>query len=971
MKKRILSLLLVLILSVTLLPSMALADTSYNLWVGGVQVTDANKGDLVEAINQAAGATIAAGYVTYDPDTNTLTLDGFSYDNSTNNEKDVINSNSLAQLNIVLKGTSTIKGNVRYGFRNSESSATLTISDYAEDGVAGVLNMQSKSEGIYMSWGTLALNDVTLNVSSGKNALNYVDGLVISNSSMELRTNGYYACYYMGKDVNFVDGADNYDVYAGSTYTNYSLVTGDNKTDSRTYGGNKYIKVVPLPRYEVSLITDPSDAGVIVYPESAAGGSTVSVTVTPQDGYEVESVAVTKEGGTVDVTKNVDGTYSFTMPDSNVTVTVTFNACVPAHSNHCVCGAEHGDVGIHTDEENPTWVAINSADDFTDNKDSGYYYLTDDIELSSPWEFSEERNIVLCLNGKNITYTGSNDASFIPVASVLDFTLTDCQEDVGSISGFHNTYGGAINVGKTFTMYNGKITGNTASQGGGVYVNEVGGTQATFYMYGGEISGNTATSLGGGVFSKGNIEVAGAPVVNNNNNTNTTDTYKNTKNIYSSTDAITVGNGGLKVGANLDVTPKFPVVPGGTPDAVAVIAKGCASDLSAYFSYTSAYEYTKQYDAVNGEIQLKYVAPPKPTVTVSFDMNGHGEQIPPQTIEKGTCATKPADPVAEGYIFKHWDDGWGEYDFDWAFYYDTTLKAIWEEDLNSPDIPDTPDTPDTPDIPDTPDTPTPPSSSRSDKNKVTAEAADNGTIDVSRKSAAKGSTVIITVTPEAGYKLASLQVVDSKGNEIELKDLGDGRFSFEMPARKVSINAEFAKIERENPFTDISQADEYYEAVLWAVENGITSGFTSNTFAPNAPCTRAQMMTFIWRSVGCPAPARSEHPFTDVKDDYYLQAVLWAVEQGITVGTTPTTFGPDEPCSRAHMATFLFRLAEDKDITLSGRYDDVAMYKYYALPVEWAAQEGYIDGISEDLFAPEDVSIRAAMVTALLRMHAE
>ncbi|MBQ3111545.1 MAG: S-layer homology domain-containing protein, partial [Firmicutes bacterium] len=182
------------------------------------------------------------------------------------------------------------------------------------------------------------------------------------------------------------------------------------------------------------------------------------------------------------------------------------------------------------------------------------------------------------------------------------------------------------------------------------------------------------------------------------------------------------------------------------------------------------------------------------------------------------------------------------------------------------------------------------------------------------------------------------------------------------------VSATFSEKEQVNPFTDISEEDAYYDAVLWAVENGVTSGFSATTFAPDGPCTRAQMMTFLWRSIGRPAPSSTEHPFTDIKDDYYFEAVLWAVEEGITVGTTPTTFGPDEPCTRAQMATFLFRLVGDEAEEPAGRYADVLLHKYYALPVEWAAENDYIDGISEELFAPEDVCTRATMVTALYRL---
>ena len=429
--------------------------------------------------------------------------------------------------------------------------------------------------------------------------------------------------------------------------------------------------------YTVTVSADPAEGGTVSGGDSYDYGETVTLMATANPGYKF--VNWTMNGTEV----NTDATYSFTATE-NAEYVANF---VESHT-HCICGETHKAIGTHTTEENPTWVAISSADDFTKNKDSGYYYLTDDIEVSAKWEFTQSRDIVLCLNGYDITYTGSSNVSFIPSSSV-NFTLTDCKAEAGSISGFKNTYGGAINVKKAFTMYNGKITGNTASQGGGVYVDQ----NATFYMYGGEITGNTASSLGGGVYIKGSMEVAGAPVVNNNENSNTGTSYQNkmsafTKNIYSSNDAVVVGTGGLTAGAKLDVTPKFPVSSSERPAAVATIATGCTSDLSAYFTYTSGFNYTKQYDATEGKVQLVY-APVKYTVT--FNMQGHGTQVEEQSVETDTYATEPSPaPTAQGYTFGGWyttpECGyWDDFIFDFfKITEDKTLYAKWT--LNAPAI---------------------------------------------------------------------------------------------------------------------------------------------------------------------------------------------------------------------------------------------------------------------------------------------
>mgnify|MGYP004675204101 CR=1 FL=1 len=176
------------------------------------------------------------------------------------------------------------------------------------------------------------------------------------------------------------------------------------------------------------------------------------------------------------------------------------------------------------------------------------------------------------------------------------------------------------------------------------------------------------------------------------------------------------------------------------------------------------------------------------------------------------------------------------------------------------------------------------------------------------KSASRGTTVTITVEPDDGYKLATLTVTDGSGNVLKLTDKGNGKYTFTMPSSGVSAKASFVLV---NPFVDVSSGAYYYDAALWAVENGITEGTSATTFSPNAPCTRAQIVTFLWRAAGSPKVYGSS-PFTDVSADaYHYDAVLWAVEKGITSGTSETTFAPDAMVTRNQTVTFLWRaLAE-------------------------------------------------------------
>ncbi len=172
-------------------------------------------------------------------------------------------------------------------------------------------------------------------------------------------------------------------------------------------------------------------------------------------------------------------------------------------------------------------------------------------------------------------------------------------------------------------------------------------------------------------------------------------------------------------------------------------------------------------------------------------------------------------------------------------------------------------------------------------------------------------------------------------------------------------------------FEDVSEDKYYYDAVVWAVENGITNGVTATTFNPNGPCTRAQTVTFLWRAAGCPEPKTTVNPFTDViEGKYYYKAVLWAVENGITLGTTETTFSPNDPCTRGHVVTFLFRSVEGAEATGTNPFTDVAEGKYFYEPVLWAVENGITLGNTATTFNPYGTCTRAQIVTFLYRHFA-
>lgn len=253
----------------------------------------------------------------------------------------------------------------------------------------------------------------------------------------------------------------------------------------------------------------------------------------------------------------------------------------------------------------------------------------------------------------------------------------------------------------------------------------------------------------------------------------------------------------------------------------------------------------------------------------------------------------------------------------------------------------------------------------------TPSKSEGGSVVVSQKSASKGSAVTVTVTPESGYQVSSVQAVDEDGKKLTLTDKGDGKYSFVMPGSKVEVSASFAQVqkpEETSPYRDVSKDSYYYDAVQWASNKGITNGVADGVFAPDWICTRGQIVTFLWRSVGSPTPKTAEMPFADVAEDaYYAQAVLWAVENGITKGTSETTFSPDQTCTRAHAVAFLYRLVGSPAVTGSS-FQDVAADAYYNAAVAWAVQQGITKGTSETTFSPNETCTRAQIVTFLYRM---
>lgn len=252
------------------------------------------------------------------------------------------------------------------------------------------------------------------------------------------------------------------------------------------------------------------------------------------------------------------------------------------------------------------------------------------------------------------------------------------------------------------------------------------------------------------------------------------------------------------------------------------------------------------------------------------------------------------------------------------------------------------------------------------------DKTENGSVAVSPKNASKGSSVTITVTPDSGYVLETISVTGRNGNDLKLTDKGNGKYTFTMPGGKVEVKATFMEDNSVlNFFYDVPNDAYYYEAVKWAVETGITGGIGNSLFAPDQPCTRAQIVTFLWRAAGSPV-VNYLMPFTDVDESaYYAEAVRWAASTGIVTGLTETTFGTNGVCTRAQAAAMIYRCAQAQGKGFTGAwmfllpFTDVPEWAYES--VAWCYMNGVTTGVSETAFAPDNDCTRAQIVTFLWR----
>ena len=653
-------------------------------------------------------------------------------------------------------------------------------------------------------------------------------------------------------------------------------------------------------------------------------------------------------------------------------------------------------IGLAKADEGEIGYAAADRSDLTPQNEWSILVLTLKVKDDAP---SGETTI--SMTKLNLEYFGNGDATMVlPVENAEDIMVTVTDNTGGSTTG-GSTTGGSTTGGSTTggSTTGGSTTGGSTTGGSTTGGSTTGGSTTGGSTTGGSTTGGSTTggsTTGGsttGGSTTGGSTTGGSTTGGSTTGGSTTggSTTGGSTTGGSTTGGSTTGGsttGGSTTGGSTTggSTTGGSTTGGSTTDeptmySVDVRIDGCGEASASPVSASAGTEivlsatpqtgyHFKEWRVVDGSITIvgnKFTMPASNVVieavfeedpsepveyTISFDVNGGTGSVAAQTTVDGKLTSLPTASRSGSYSFDGWytqASGGEKITLQTVFTADMTVYAQWTYTGSSSGGGGG-------------------GGSSVSTYPITVDSAKKGDVTSSHKSAAKDTTVTLTVTPDKGYTLEDLTVTDASGNKVSVTEKSGGKYTFTMPASKVTVKAAFAEIEAENPFTDIPKGAYYLDAVLWAAENGITGGTDASHFSPDSVCTRAQAVTFLWRAAGSPAPKSSVNPFTDVAEgSYYYDAVLWAVEQGITKGTTADTFSPNATCTRAQIVTFLWRSQKSPAAGTANPFTDVAADAYYTNAVLWAAENGITGGTTATTFSPNNDCTRAQIVTFLFR----
>ena len=609
-----------------------------------------------------------------------------------------------------------------------------------------------------------------------------------------------------------------------------------------------------------------------------------------------------------------------------LTAVLTVGAFAADEHSHCVCGGENT-VGDHTEHQAVEWTAWEENDQLP--TEDGYYYLTEDVRLNGYCSITADIN--LCLNGHNVIQTSNCGSSSLYINKTGSLTLTDCASTAGNITADNaTTYSGIGVDGGTFVMYNGTFTGFYGNSGGANIISLRNG--ASFIMNGGSLRGCTFTD-GVGISSSESSIVINAGTIDGN----AENSIMGGIDLYDGS-TLTM-NGGIITNTRRNGVLVFK--------NTTIANSGTLTELINKFTFNSGTiencgdeQYCAVYNIGIFTFNGGYIG----------NSDGCGVYSITDFIMNGGTIDSCKD---SGIIFDYGytltmnggtirNCGGNDKDSAGILVYDGTVQFSGEP-------------------------------------IITDNYDDNGrSRDIYLWRNTSKITVTGTLGDSASFGIYCEEAVDDAivgSNDYALTASDLQKFHSENLQLVLNPKTTNGKLEgrleyrKATAFSDVGTDYWCYNAVNWAVENGITNGTTETTFGPTNGCTRAQMVTFLWRAAGMPHAKNSVNPFTDVSPNrYYYDAVLWAVEQGITTGATETTFEPDRLCTRGHIVTFLWRAAgKPSHSTASSPFTDVAKNAYCSDAVLWASENGITQGMTATSFAPNRTCTRAQVVTFLYR----
>ena len=918
--------------AIALLPPTA--GYLYDLYIGEVQVTSNNAGDITSAINAAGGT--ASGTASYDNTSNTLTLNGFSFNGTGYGE-------NISGLDITGEKHGAIFSKL------DELTISLTgTNDITEAG------------GAYLSCGIFSAGAVSL---EGSGNLTVSCGSSSKNVANEPAACGVYATDLTidvpGGTVS-INGAattkkgHSYGLYVRNTFTvndgTVSVIGGMNpvnQNSNRSYGASCATTIINDGTVTITAGSGYNSYGFQGGSLKVCGGE---LTVLVSDAYYQQralliSKASCEFGSGMDavVSNNADGSNPIPFADGdNNTVKYLKVAPLPTYNVTITAGAN---MTKTTDSGTASQTGLTGAmTDVVYTADEGYCFPTD-YAVVSVNGISVTRNSYtqITVSGTptadtEISLDAATAKTKLPTPSAVFEMNGDSDLDIsGLVDGTTYHVGFPDGGAADFTVSGSKLT--------------LSGIVAGNYSIKALAAGSAANEHIDSDAVQVTITEAASPA--GVDKTDCTTTANNDGTIIGVDSTMEYQKSGDTFWTAVTGTSVTGLVPGTYSVRIASAGTALASDAVSVTiaEYTPPKADAPTFTPASGatfteSLDVTIIIPAGATVYYTDD--GSDPSATNGTVTTGAAITLTDTTTLKAIVVMA---GYDDSEVATATYTKTTPSSPSSGGGGGTATPDT--------------------------YEVKPVTAENGKITVSPKNAAEGDKVTITVTPDEGYEFDKLTVKDKDGNEIKAKDNGDGTFIIEMPASEIEVEATFKEAEETPgsddgfPFVDVPEDAYYRKPVEWAVENDITSGVSEDKYGPELSCTRAQVVTFLWITCGS-EDAGTETGFDDVDvDAYYDKAVAWAVEQGITAGTSENEFSPEMTITRAQFVTMLWAAKGKPEPDGDMPFTDVPEDAYYAKAVAWAYANDITAGKSADSFAPDDPCTRGQIMTFLYNAYAE